>query len=470
MTQGWLIKHRSEFSAIYRILDGLIVSGGLILWVALLGDSLNSDWFLLAFISAFGFSVLAESFEVYRTWRADTFLKMAAYTLAAWCALVAIIFSLIFVTNYDEVFSRWIMALWAFSTPVWLMLLRFVQKSILLFLRRRGYNTRRAVIIGVTESALRLAGNIESELNFGIRLEGFYRSKYDEVDESLIASYGPRYRVLGDVDDALSAAVSGDIDLCFIAIPMRGEAYIVDLLHKLDDTSATVHVVADWFVSKLIHGRFYHVGDSNLLSIYDTPISGITGWAKRLEDLVVSILALAIFMPLMALIALVIKLTSPGPVIFKQARYGLDGRPIDVWKFRTMCVQENGAVITQACKNDSRVTPFGRFLRKTSLDELPQFINVLQGTMSIVGPRPHAVAHNEQYRKCVAGYMLRHKVKPGITGWAQINGWRGETDTIEKMQKRVEYDLQYIRRWSIFLDVRIIFATLLVGFINKHAY
>jgi putative colanic acid biosynthesis UDP-glucose lipid carrier transferase len=172
----------------------------------------------------------------------------------------------------------------------------------------------------------------------------------------------------------------------------------------------------------------------------------------------------------MLFIALAVKLTSKGPVIFKQNRYGLDGKKIKVYKFRSMTVQDNGDKVQQATKNDVRITPLGAFLRKTSLDELPQFINVLQGRMSVVGPRPHAVAHNEEYRKLIEGYMLRHKVRPGITGWAQINGFRGETETINKMIKRVEYDLDYIHRWSVWMDIRIILATVTRGFINKNAY
>ncbi|WP_288449326.1 exopolysaccharide biosynthesis polyprenyl glycosylphosphotransferase, partial [uncultured Acinetobacter sp.] len=165
-----------------------------------------------------------------------------------------------------------------------------------------------------------------------------------------------------------------------------------------------------------------------------------------------------------------IKVNSSGPVFFKQIRYGLNGKPILVYKFRTMKVMENGAVVKQAVKDDPRVTKVGKFLRRTSLDELPQFFNVILGNMSIVGPRPHAVAHNEEYRKLIPGYMLRHKVKPGITGLAQIRGWRGETDTLDKMERRIECDLEYIRTWSIWLDIRIIFLTIFHGFIHKAAY
>lgn len=172
----------------------------------------------------------------------------------------------------------------------------------------------------------------------------------------------------------------------------------------------------------------------------------------------------------MVIIAAAVKFSSPGPILFRQKRYGIDGRPIEVWKFRSMQVMENDSIVVQATRNDNRVTPIGAFIRRTSLDELPQFFNVLLGDMSIVGPRPHAVAHNEQYRGQISSYMLRHKVKPGITGWAQVNGWRGETDTLDKMQKRVEHDLAYIHNWSLWWDLKIVFLTVFKGFIHKNAY
>lgn len=213
-----------------------------------------------------------------------------------------------------------------------------------------------------------------------------------------------------------------------------------------------------------------HLGDVQTISVYDNPMSGGMAAVKRLEDIVLSSLALLMLSLPMLVIALMIKLTSKGPVVFKQDRYGMNGRKIKVWKFRTMQVMENSTQVKQACKNDPRITKVGAFLRRTSLDELPQFINSLKGDMSVIGPRPHAVSHNEEYRKLVNFYMLRHKVKPGITGWAQVNGWRGETDTVDKMKKRIEFDLEYIRNWSLWLDFKIIIFTILRSFTDKNAY
>jgi len=219
-----------------------------------------------------------------------------------------------------------------------------------------------------------------------------------------------------------------------------------------------------------LHARFGEVGQMQTISIYDTPIFGFNDVLKRSFDILFSFSVLLVISPLMLSIALAVKLTSRGPVLFKQYRYGLDGKKIQVWKFRSMKTMENGNQVVQATKNDKRVTRVGAFIRKTSLDELPQFINVLQGRMSVVGPRPHAVAHNEEYRKLIPYYMLRHKVKPGITGWAQINGYRGETDTLDKMSGRVDLDLDYIRNWSLWMDVKIVFLTFFKGFTGSNVH
>jgi putative colanic acid biosynthesis UDP-glucose lipid carrier transferase len=220
----------------------------------------------------------------------------------------------------------------------------------------------------------------------------------------------------------------------------------------------------------LIHSRVEHVGAVDTLSVYESPYIGPKKWLKRTEDIVGSLIILCIIAIPLLLISLAIKATSPGPVLFKQRRYGLRGEEILVWKFRSMYVMDNNEKVVQATKNDLRITPLGAFLRCSSLDEFPQFFNVLRGDMSLVGPRPHAVAHNEEYRRKVQFYMLRHKVKPGITGWAQINGWRGETDTLEKMEKRVEFDLQYIKTWSLWFDLKIILLTIFKGFVGKNVY
>jgi putative colanic acid biosynthesis UDP-glucose lipid carrier transferase len=242
------------------------------------------------------------------------------------------------------------------------------------------------------------------------------------------------------------------------------------VVESLRDTTASVYYVPDVFIFSLFSASLTDLRGIPMVALWETPFFGVNGWLKRAEDLVLASLILILVSPLLVLIGLGVKLSSPGPIIFRQRRYGLDGSEIMVYKFRTMKVCEDGPHIPQTIKDDSRVTPFGSWLRRTSLDELPQFFNVLNGSMSIVGPRPHAVAHNEYYRRLIPGYMLRHKVRPGLTGWAQINGWRGETETLEKMEKRVEFDLEYLRRWSLWFDLKIIFLTIFRGFKDSHAY
>lgn len=274
----------------------------------------------------------------------------------------------------------------------------------------------------------------------------------------------------GDLCQLVEDAKSGRIDRVYIAMSMEQEKLIKDTVADLSDTTCSVMLIPDIFTFNILQSRSEEINGVPVVSLFDTPMSGINQVIKRIEDIILSIFILLFISPVLLLIAAMVKFTSSGPVIFKQRRYGMDGRAIEVWKFRSMSVMEDGDKVVQAKKGDTRITSVGAFLRRTSLDELPQFVNVLKGDMSIVGPRPHAVAHNEQYRKLINGYMLRHKMKPGITGWAQINGWRGETDTLEKMQKRVEFDLDYIRNWSVWLDVKIVFLTIFKGFIHKSAY
>jgi putative colanic acid biosynthesis UDP-glucose lipid carrier transferase len=228
--------------------------------------------------------------------------------------------------------------------------------------------------------------------------------------------------------------------------------------------------VPDVFGISIIQGRLQDMRGVPVVGICETPFTGTNDLLKRTSDIVLAALITLALVPVMAVIAAAVRISSPGPVIFRQRRYGLYGEEIIVYKFRSMTVAEDGAQVVQAKKNDQRVTRIGAFLRRSSLDELPQFINVLQGRMSIVGPRPHAVAHNEQYRKLIKGYMLRHKVKPGITGWAQVNGLRGETETLDKMEARIRYDLDYLRNWSLWMDLWIVVRTLKVVAARENAH
>jgi putative colanic acid biosynthesis UDP-glucose lipid carrier transferase len=275
---------------------------------------------------------------------------------------------------------------------------------------------------------------------------------------------------LGTISALPGFARANQIDLIYISLPMASQPRILSLLDALRDTTASIYFVPDIFVTDLIQGRVDSVGGLPIVAVCESPFIGFGGLLKRASDIVLSLLILALISVPLLIIALAVKWSSPGPVIFRQRRYGVDGNEITVYKFRTMTVSEDGPAIRQAQIDDPRITPVGRWLRKFSLDELPQFFNVLQGRMSIVGPRPHAVAHNEMYRKLIKGYMVRHKVKPGITGWAQVNGFRGETERLEKMKARIDYDLDYLRNWSLQFDLYIIARTVWVILANKNAY
>jgi putative colanic acid biosynthesis UDP-glucose lipid carrier transferase len=326
-------------------------------------------------------------------------------------------------------------------------------------------NKLRTIIVGMNEQGCELAQRIASNPYSNLELSGFFD---DRDSERLPGNHS--WRLLGRIGQLAEYAKQHRIERIYLSLPMATQPRILNILDELRDTTASIYFVPDLFVTDLIQGRVDNVCNMPVVSVCETPFTGTNGLLKRGSDIVISALILVLISPLLALIAMAVKTSSPGPVIFKQRRYGLNGEEIMVYKFRSMTVCEDGGNIQQAQKNDKRVTRVGAFLRKTSLDELPQFINVLQGRMSIVGPRPHAVAHNEMYRKLIKGYMVRHKVKPGITGWAQVNGLRGETETLDKMQARIEYDLDYLRHWSLPLDLKIILMTVGVVFKDQYAY
>lgn len=356
---------------------------------------------------------------------------------------------------------RMLLAWWFLSSGTSLVVVRLVVRYLLVRLREHGYNTRQAAIVGNGSLALRLLDKLHENAWMGIVPYGIYA-------DSEVAGTTVPYR--GGMSEVVDAARSGDVDHVYITLPMSQEEQVRDLVDALMDTTASVFLIPDIFAFNLMNARQDSIGGLPAISLVDSPLSVAGSIVKRAMDIAGSIAILCIVALPMLVIAVTVKMTSPGPVIFRQQRYGMDGKPISVWKFRTMTTQDNGDVVQQATRNDPRLTPVGGFLRRTSLDELPQFFNVLQGHMSIVGPRPHAIAHNELYRKQIKGYMMRHKVKPGITGWAQVNGYRGETDTLEKMQKRIEFDLEYISNWSLWLDIRILFRTVIGGFVGKNVY
>ncbi|WP_325891530.1 undecaprenyl-phosphate glucose phosphotransferase [Grimontia sp. NTOU-MAR1] len=457
--------HGAEFSILYRLCDLAVISGTLAIVSQLYLGSVSEAWLHLAALVCIFYLLFAESSHLYRSWRISNFQGQMVATLLPWCGACFLLVAYFFFSKSGIEFSRVVMTLWFTGTAVGLVLWRFIVRAALSRLRNHGFNIRNAVIIGTTANGIELANEFTKNQTLGVKLLGFYEDRNsDRIEGTLPAP------MLGKVSDVLELARQGKLQHVYIAMPMHAKDRIARYLNQFADTTTTTYLVPDFFTYNLLHSRWQTIGHVHTLSVHDTPFSGIAAWAKRLEDIVLSIMILLLISPVLLVIAIGVKLSSSGPVIFKQHRYGLDGNKINVWKFRSMSVMDNGDDIKQAIRDDPRVTPFGVFIRRTSLDELPQFFNVLQGRMSIVGPRPHAVAHNEQYRAIVDRYMLRHKVKPGITGWAQINGYRGETDTLDKMEKRIQFDLEYIQNWSLWMDIKIVVATVFKGFVSKTAY
>ena len=464
---GMIRPYSSELSLLSRLVDVMMIWLGQELLLRLFDVDSGNRYTYATALALVSFLFLAETQSIYSSWRLFSLKSMSLRLALVWFAIVVFLMGIAFLTKTSSDYSRRVMVSWFLLVPLLMIAQRIFIQLVMRNLREQGMNTRTVAIAGAGDNALKIVKGIFESGWMGLKLAGIYD---DRKEQRLPLVEGRNLEISGNLKKLVQDAKSGGIDYVYIALPMKAENRIIEIVNALSDTTASVYVVPDFFVFDLMQARWFNVGGIPMVSIFESPFYGVDSWSKRLEDLFLGILILILIMVPMLFIAIGIKLTSPGPVLFKQRRYGLNGKVVEVWKFRSMRVMQDGHEVPQAQKHDPRVTSFGAFLRRTSLDELPQFINVLQGHMSIVGPRPHAVSHNEQYRKLIRGYMLRHKVKPGITGWAQINGWRGETDTLEKMAGRLECDLHYIQNWSLWLDIKIIFITIFKGFVSKQAY
>jgi len=465
MTNGFIRSHTPTIAVAQRLIDAILIilSFHIIAWFYEV--PLENFEIGFAVIAALCFYVVGQGRGIYGSWRIGTIRSEIGEIILIWMFAFVLVLVLAYVTKTSANFSRRVVLTWLILSPSLLVATRLSVRMALHELRRRGRNTRSVAIVGTSRVARQMVENINSMPWTGLLFKGYY----DDLPVGGLATESAP-ALAGSLPELLFQAQSGDIDTVYIALPMHEEQRIIELVNRFSDTTISLYLLPDSFVFELMNARWISLNGMPIISIHETPFYGVDGWVKRMEDIILSSVILAVIALPMLLIALAVKLTSSGPAFFKQRRYGLKGEVVNVWKFRSMTVCEDGADIPQAKQGDARITPLGTFLRKTSLDELPQFFNVLQGTMSVVGPRPHAVAHNEEYRRQIHGYMLRHKVKPGITGWAQINGWRGETDTLDKMQKRVECDLHYIQNWSLLLDLKIVWLTIWRGFGGRNAY
>lgn len=393
---------------------------------------------------------------------ASNWTRAAADIMLRWVFVIAALMLVAVAFSEIRYFPRRVVLMWVFVTPLLLLATHFVRARAQASAVRRSHSQQRAIIVGANAVGAELARRLPAQ-----GFLGFFDFRSEDRVSDVICGMGG---LAGHGNDVASFVRQNRVSAVYIALPMSKVPRIDGLVCSLRDTTASIHFVPDTLAFNLIQGRVQDVHGLPVFSVCDTPFQGNYAAQKRAMDFVAACAGLLLLWPVMLVAAIAVKLSSSGPVLFRQRRYGLNGEEILVYKFRSMTVCEDGARVTQARRNDQRVTRVGNFLRRTSLDELPQLINVVQGKMSIVGPRPHAIAHNEQYRKLIDGYMVRHKVKPGITGLAQVSGLRGETETVEKMAERVAYDLEYLRQWSPALDLSIILRTVAVIWSDKNAY
>lgn len=454
------ITERYPAQVLVPLLDGLsLVIGALVAHFLRFGDiELHDRYWLAVVIMILLITFINSSIGAYERWRITRISTLLGRQLLVWLVVASLVTSVVYLTQSADRYSRmWVG--WALLISFGLSAgVRISIQALLHKARLQGRSLRSIFLVGPALNIKHVGAGMRSTPEEGYRIAGIQRLRANDVNEDSLKNLSRR----------VTASGAQEVWIC---VPLEMGAAVREIYYALGHHTVEVRFIPEFKDMQLLNHRMSEVAGQFAFDLSVTPMNGFALLIKWLEDKVLGLLISVLIFPLCGLIALAIKLTSPGPVLFKQYRTGVNGKQFKVYKFRSMKVhQEAHGQVTQACKGDPRLTCIGAFLRRTSLDELPQFFNVLQGHMSIVGPRPHALEHNEHYKERVESYMKRHKVKPGITGWAQVNGFRGETDTLEKMERRVECDLWYINNWSLWLDLRIIFWTISKGFINPNAY
>ena len=426
----------------------------------------NGDYLLVVVVAMLVTANVFQGFRLYEFPGLTGGLSQARKIFVGWSLVVLLVLGLGFLAKTAGGYSRIWFSVWYFGALTGLFTLRFALRTQLFRWQHQGRLVRKVAVIGAGEQGQRLVRHLIADRDRGLELIGVFDDRETRVPADVDG-----LTVLGTVDDLLALTRLQRIDLIIVALPWRAEERLLQVMRKLKTVPTDVRLCPEGVAYQFHRHGVSHVGGISMLNIFERPLSNWNRVIKAFEDRVLAATILLLISPLLLVIAALIKVTSPGPVLYRQKRFGFNNEVIAVWKFRTMYHgRPESQSVPQATRGDPRVTPLGAFLRHTSLDELPQFINVVQGDMSIVGPRPHAVAHNEKFATMLDQYLARHNVKPGITGWAQINGYRGEIRTDEDLQKRVQHDLYYIDNWSLLFDFRIIMLTILRGFVHENAY
>ena len=443
------MQYKSTLHWFYRVGDAVFIVIVLYFALFIYGLTWEDKHTIISLLSVTVFSLICQYWDLYEVHRLSRRSGEYYIIIKGWVWYLFILMILIFISKKSYEFSRFVITLWVVLVPVILISYRCILKELIKKVAVKFLYLEKIAIIGEGH----VFNSIEKNLN-----------------ENKFSGYDLAYKFkTEELEKCIKLAKELNFHKLFIAIPSSKEKLIFQLINELSDSAVAIEFAPDLLNSELLYSSWYEINGTLICHLNDTVIRGMPALLKRTMDIILSALILFLISPLLLLLSCAIKFTSKGPILFIQTRYGLCGTSIKVWKFRTMTVCEDGD-ITQAKKHDARITKLGFFCRRTSLDELPQFINVLLGSMSIVGPRPHAVVHNEEFRKIAPFYMRRHLVKPGITGWAQVNGWRGETDSIDKILKRTEFDLYYLKHWTIWLDIRIIFKTIAKVLYDKNAH
>ncbi|MFT4247636.1 MAG: undecaprenyl-phosphate glucose phosphotransferase [Pseudomonas sp.] len=466
----------SRYSAIadlmLRVFDlTTVVVSGLVAYRLLFGVWVPAAPYRVAIGTTLLYSVICFAiFPLYRSWRGRGLTRELLVLGAAFGGVFALFSVHALIVQFGQPVARAWIGLWFVGGLAALVAARTLMRGVLNRLRSQGMDVQRVVVVGLRHPVMKIHHYLSRNSWVGMNVVGYFRTPYDLA----VSEHWQALPCLGEPEALAEYLKHNAVDQVWIALPLSERAQIKALLQQLDRHPLHVKLVPDLFDFGLLNQSGEQIGNVPVISLRQGALDRDSYFivAKALQDKILALAALAMLWPLMLVIAFGVKLSSPGPVFFRQKRNGLGGREFYMMKFRSMRVHDDahGSELRQATKNDTRVTPFGAFLRRTSLDELPQLFNVLDGSMSIVGPRPHAAQHNTYYEKLINRYMQRHYVKPGITGWAQVNGFRGETPDLRTMKKRIQYDLDYIRRWSLWLDTRIVVLTAIRVFGQKNAY
>ncbi|WP_019556943.1 undecaprenyl-phosphate glucose phosphotransferase [Thiomicrorhabdus arctica] len=452
---------QSGFVWLHRFTDAVLPLALLSAIVHLSPAPWHDRYLVMGILGSLFFVFSAQTVGIYQNWRARPLFSSAKLILNAWLLTWASLIIIAFLTKDANNFSRLAVSIWAVVTLLGLISYRILIRILLGKLRSSGKNGRTIAIIGAGNIGKRIASIINDNSWLGYEVSAFYDDN-PELHNSDINNI-PVMGCTHNIADNVNLNKYNEIYIC---LPLRAESKIKQILDELTDTTAIVKFVPDVFTFDLMHAKWTELKGIPIVSVFDTPLnSNSARFLKRIEDIALSLLILILISPIMFIVILGIKITSPGPIFYRQTRVGWNGKNFEMFKFRSMPIDTEKSGIQWGSAKSKTNTKFGQFIRATSLDELPQFLNVLKGDMSIVGPRPERDIFVKQFRKEIPRYMQKHMVKAGITGWAQIHGWRGDTS----LEKRIEYDLHYINAWSVWLDIKIIILTVFKGFINKNA-